>query len=136
MELAQLRGVTHAGQHEELRAVDRARREDHFAGCPHAFGAIAGDEFHAARAIAVEDDLGDVGVQEKSEVGTIEIGAQEGTGRAYAGASRAYACLCRDCYCFERPSAPALERSARQVAKIGACGILLVLSQSPDRMPV
>ena len=91
-ELPQLRGVTDAGQHEKLRAMDRASREDHFAGCPDTFGAIAGDKFHAARTIAVEDDFGDVGVQQKSEVGTVEVRPQEGAMSSPGSHQRRYSC--------------------------------------------
>ena len=53
-ELPQLRGVTDTGQHEKLRAMDRASRHDHFPRCPDAFGAIAGDKLHTVRPIAAE----------------------------------------------------------------------------------
>ena len=50
---------------------------------------------------------------------------------------RAAACLCRDCYCFDRCCA--LQRSKcseRQVANAGAHGILRASSRSLDEMPV
>src|SRR6266850_2102350 len=42
-EVPQLRGVADTGQHKKFRAMDRAGREDHFAGCADIPGAIGGD---------------------------------------------------------------------------------------------
>src|SRR5271170_6640860 len=66
--------------------MDRASREDHLASCPDTFGTVRGDEFYAVRTISVEKYFGHVCVQQKSEVGAVEIGAQERTGRAHARA--------------------------------------------------
>src|SRR5882762_1673504 len=84
-EVPQLRGVADTGQHKKFRAMDRAGREDHFAGCADIPGAIGGNDFHPARAISVEGHFCDVGIQQKRKIRTVEVWPQEGAGRAHAG---------------------------------------------------
>src|SRR5258706_663960 len=67
-------------------AVDRAGREDDLARCPDTPGAVSGNDFHAARAIAVEYDFCDVGIEQQRKVFAVEVWPQEGAGRAHASA--------------------------------------------------
>src|SRR5450432_2715896 len=66
--------------------MNRTGRKDHFADCLDVTDAVAGSNFHPARAFTLERHLCDVDIQEKREVRAVEVRPQEGTRRAHAGA--------------------------------------------------
>src|SRR5215218_4003729 len=92
--LAQLVAITDSGQHQQLRAVDRAAAQHHFTPCPHHASGPALVELDTDGMVPVEEDLRRSGLGQKSEVRPFECGPQVSIRRAPSGA----AALCDACF--------------------------------------
>ena len=84
--LAELIAISDAGEHQQLRTVDRAAAQHHFATRPHHLPASTLVELDADGTVPVEEHLGRRGLREKSQVGALERRPQVGIRGAPPGA--------------------------------------------------
>ena len=84
--LAEMVAIPNTGEHQQLRTVDRAAAQHHFATRPRHLSATILFELDADGTSALEEHLGRRGLGEKSQVGALERRPQVGIRGAPPGA--------------------------------------------------